>query len=104
MSIHVSDNLGSWLIYNNLQGFLKVAEEEPHPRAKALMEEIDVSNITNKKIPALEMPRGGFDVVKKVTEEVCAPTSENIRPPPKHTRHKEVGMNSFMKLQIFYWK
>ena len=34
------------------------------------MEEIDVAKITNKKVRAvLEMPRGGFDVVKKVTEE-----------------------------------
>ena len=37
----------------------------------ALMEEIDVAKITNKKVRAvLEMPRGGFNTVKKVTEEI----------------------------------
>ena len=70
MPIIVSDELRDWLVRNNLQGFLKVAEAESHPRAEALMEEIDVSKITNKKVrAALEMPRGGFDAVKKVTEE-----------------------------------
>ena len=70
MPILVSDDLRSWLIRNNLKGFLKVAEAELHPHAEALMEEIDVSEITNKKVrAALEMPRGGFDDVKKVLED-----------------------------------
>ena len=70
MPIPVSDELRSWLERNNLQGFLKVAKAEPHPRVEAVMEEIDVSKITNKKVrEALGMPRGGFDAVKKVSEE-----------------------------------
>ena len=70
MPIFVSDELRSWLICNNLEGFLKVVDVEPHPHAEALMEEIEVSKITNKKVrTALGMRRGGFDTVKKVTEE-----------------------------------
>ena len=66
----VSNDLCSWLECNNLQGFLKVADVEPHPRVEALIEEIDVAKITDKKVrTALEMPRGGFDAVKNVTEE-----------------------------------
>ena len=103
MPIQVSDALRNWLECKNLQGFLKVAEVEPHPRAEALMEEIDVSKITYKKVrEVLGMPRGGFDAVKKVSEEGFAPTSENTRPPPKLNKHKEVGMSFFMKLQSFY--
>ena len=49
---------------------MKVTEAKPHPCAEALMEEIDVSRITSKKVrQALGMPRGGFDAVKKVSEE-----------------------------------
>ena len=71
MPIVVSDNLRRWLVRNKLQGFLKVVETEPHPNAEALLAEIDVSTITNKKVRAvLEMPRGGFDAVNKVTEDV----------------------------------
>ena len=70
MPISVCDDLRIWLICNKLQGFLKVAEAEPHLRIEALMEEIDVSKITNKKVrTALEMPRGSFNAVKKVTKE-----------------------------------
>ena len=70
MSIPVSDNLCRWLLRNNLQGFLKVVEAEPHLHVEALLEEIDVSKITNKKVRvALEMRREGFDAVKQVTEE-----------------------------------
>ena len=97
MSIPVSDALRSWLERKNLKGFLKVAEAEPHPSAQALMEEINVSKITYKKVrEVLRMPRGGFDAVKKVSEEGFAPTSENTRPPPKRIKHKEVGMSFFM--------
>ena len=70
MPIPVFYDLHQWLIHKNMQGFIKVAKAEPHPQAEALMEEIDVSKITNKKVrQALGMQRGGFDVVKKVSEE-----------------------------------
>ena len=49
MPIQVYDAFHSWFKRNNLQGFLKVAEAKPHPRAEAQMKEIDVSKITNKK-------------------------------------------------------
>ena len=70
MLITVSDELRQWLHNKNLQGFIKVAEVEPHPQAKTLMQEIDVTKITTKKVRnALQMQRGGFDVVKRVSEE-----------------------------------
>ena len=69
MSIPVSDDLRRWLVRNNLQGFIKVAEAEPHPRADLLLQ-IDVSKITNKKVHSTLMKREGFDVVQKLTKEV----------------------------------
>ena len=70
MPILVSNTLRSWLECNYRQGFLKVAEAEPHPRVEALMEEIDVSKITNKKVrEPLGMPRRAFDTVKRVSVE-----------------------------------
>ena len=70
MPIPVSDELRQWLHSRNLQGFIKVAEAEPHPQAEALLQELDITKITTKKVRnALQMQRGGFDAVKKPTEE-----------------------------------
>ena len=70
MLISVSDELRQWLHNKNQQGFIKVADAEPHPQAEALMQGIDVRKITTKKVrTTLQMQRGGFDVVKKVSEE-----------------------------------
>ena len=64
MAIYVSDNLWQWLANKNLQGFIKVAEVEPHPRAAEILQQIDVSKITNKKVRSvLELEREGFDAV-----------------------------------------
>ena len=37
MQIPISDNLRGWLVTKNLEGFIKVAEAEPHPRAEDLL-------------------------------------------------------------------
>ena len=50
MPIPVSDELRQWLISNNLQGFIKVAEAEPHPNADTLIQQIHVTSITTKKV------------------------------------------------------
>ena len=71
MPIPVSDELRQWLHNRKIQGFIKVAEADPHPQAEALVEELDNTKITPKKIrKTLQMPRGGFDAVKKPTPEV----------------------------------
>ena len=46
--IPVSDTLRQLLVNKNLQGFIKIAEAEPHPCVADLLQEIDVSKITNK--------------------------------------------------------
>ena len=64
MLISVSDNLQQWLVNKNLQDFINVAEAEPRPRAAKILQQIDVSKITNKKVrSALELKREGFDAV-----------------------------------------
>ena len=70
MSIHVSDELRQWPSNKNLQGFIKVAEAEPHPNADTLIQQIHVTSITTKKVrTALQLRRGGFDVVQKVSDD-----------------------------------
>ena len=70
MPIPVSDELRQWLHNKNLQGFIKVAKAEPHPQAEALLQELDVTKITTKKVrKALQMQRGGFDAIKKPSQE-----------------------------------
>ena len=64
MAIYVSDNLRQWLINKNLQRFIKVAKVEPHPRAAEILQQIDVSKITNKKVRSvLELKREGFSLI-----------------------------------------
>ena len=70
MPIPVSEELRLWLHERNLQGFIKVAEAEPHPQAEELVQQLDITKVTTKKIRnALQMPRGGFDAVKKPSSE-----------------------------------
>ena len=70
MPIPVSDELREWLHERNLQGFIKVAEAEPHPQAEELVEQLDITKVTTKKIRnALQLPRGGFDAVKQPSSE-----------------------------------
>ena len=71
MPIHVSDNLCQWLVNKNLQGFIQVAEAEPHPRVAEILQQISVSKITNKKVrSALELKWEGFNVVQKMDKDV----------------------------------
>ena len=70
MPIPVSDELREWLHSRNLQGFIRVAEADPHPQAEELVQQLDITKITTKKVRnALRMPRGGFDVVQKPSSE-----------------------------------
>ena len=70
MPIPVSDELREWLHSRNLQGFIRVAEADPHPQAEELVQELDITKITTKKVRnALQMPRGGFDAVQKPSSE-----------------------------------
>ena len=44
-----------------LQGFIKVVEADPHPQAESLLQEFDITKIMPKKIrKALQMRRGDF--------------------------------------------
>ena len=71
MPISVSDNFQQWLVNKNLQGFIKVEEAEPHPCAAEILQQINVSKITNKKVrSALEFKRECFDAVQKMDKDV----------------------------------
>ena len=58
MSILVFDRLRNWLNNKGLQGYLK----EPHPQAIEVIQQIDISKITNKQVRRLmNLKREGFD-------------------------------------------
>ena len=50
MPIPISDNLRHWLESKNLQGYISIAEAEPHPNSGELLKQIDISKITNKQV------------------------------------------------------
>ena len=54
----------------NLQGYINVAEAEPHSNVVELLKQIDISKITNKQIRrTLKLKREGFDVVQKMDKD-----------------------------------
>ena len=62
MTIPVSDRLHNWLHNKGMQGYLKVADVEPHPRTAKIVNQIDVAKITNKQVHQfLNLKREGFD-------------------------------------------
>ena len=72
MSIPISDNLRQWLTRKNLQGYISIAEAEPHPNSGELLKQIDISKITNKQVRRiLKLKREGFDVVQKMDKDTC---------------------------------
>ena len=50
MSILVSDRLRQWLHTKGLQGYIRVADVKPYPRASEIINQIDVAKITNKQV------------------------------------------------------
>ena len=70
MPIPISDNLRTWLESKNLQGYISIAEAEPHPNVAELLQQIDISKITNKQVRrTLKLKREGFDVVQKMDKD-----------------------------------
>ena len=54
-----------------MQGFSQVEEAEPHPRATELLQQINVSKITNKKVcRMLNLRREGFDTVQEMDKDM----------------------------------
>ena len=71
MPIVVSDNLRQWLIDKGLQGYLKVADADTHPRATKILQRIDVAKITNKQVRhILNLKREGFLAVQKMDKQM----------------------------------
>ena len=50
MSIPILENLRQWLVSKNRQGYISIAEVEPHPNAAEHLQQIDISKITNKQV------------------------------------------------------
>ena len=50
MPIPVSNKLRNWLHNKGLQGYLRVADVQPHPRATEIVNQINVAKITNKQV------------------------------------------------------
>ena len=71
MPIHVSVNLRQWLNNKGLQGYLKVADSEPHPRATEVIQSIDITKLTKKRVcHVLNLKREDFDVVQKMDNDM----------------------------------
>ena len=70
MPILISDRLRLWLETKNLQGYIRIAEASPHPKAVELAHQIDIAKINNKQVRRiLNLKREGFDVVQKMDKE-----------------------------------
>ena len=73
MWIPVFDNLRQWFTNKGLQGFLKVADADPHPHASKIIQQIDVAKVTNKQVrKVLSLKREGFDVVQKMNKGILS--------------------------------
>ena len=70
MPIPISDNLRMSLETKNLQGYIRIPEEAPHPNDAKLVQQIDIAKIINKQVcRILNLKREGFDVVQKIDKE-----------------------------------
>ena len=70
MSIPISDSLRLWLETKNLQGYIRIAEESPHPNTAGIAQKIEIAKITNKQVRRiLNLKREGFDAVQKMDKE-----------------------------------
>ena len=70
MPIFVSDELRSWLICNNLEGFLKVPDAPPHDELEKVASTIDLEEITEGTIQALtRLQAGGLQSVESPSTE-----------------------------------
>ena len=84
MLIPVSIELRQWLHNKGLQGYLKVADSEPHPHATQIIQQIDVTKIRNKQVHRLlNLKREGFDVVTKLDPDVLKPYFGEYSPSAK---------------------
>ena len=84
MPIPVFDNLRQWLTNKDLQGFLKVADSDPHPRASEIIQQIDVAKVTNKQVRrVLNLKWEGFDVVQKMNKGILSSYFREYSPSTK---------------------
>ena len=69
MPVPISDNLRHWLISKNPQEYIRIAEVEPHTNAVELLQQFDISKITNKQVRrTLKLEREGFAAVQKMDD------------------------------------
>ena len=71
MPILVSNRLRQWLHNKGLQGYLRVVDVEPHPRAAEIVNQIDVAKITNKQVRRFwNLKREGFNAMDPLKPKV----------------------------------
>ena len=71
MPIPVFEELRQWLQNKGLQGYLKIAYSELHPHAAQIIQQIDITRITNKQVRRLlNLKREGFNVMQKLYLDV----------------------------------
>ena len=69
--IHVSDNLCKWLKTNRLEGYLQIAEVEPHPQAEEVVKEISFDKISNEHIHRfLNLNKERYNMMESLEWEV----------------------------------
>ena len=54
MSMPVSNRLRQWPCNNGLEGYLQVADVEPHPRAAEIVRHINMTKVTNEQVRRFE--------------------------------------------------
>ena len=71
MLIPVSEELRQQLHNKGLQGYLKIAYAEPHLHAAQIIQQIDITRITNKQVRLLlNLKREGFDTMQQLDPDV----------------------------------
>ena len=97
MPILVSDRLCQWLHTKGLQGYLKVADFEPHPQAAEIVHQIDVAKLTNKQERRyLNLQREGFDGIDPVNPKVLKSYFDDYLPLDKAYK-TQGGNNEYFK-------
>ena len=69
--IQVSDSLRKWLKRNGLEGYLGIADVEPHPLVVEIVKEIDVDKSSNQQVDRfLNLKNEGYNMMESLETEV----------------------------------
>ena len=71
MPTQVFEHLKNWLQTNGLDGYIRIAEAQPHQQVKEIVKEINIGKITNKNVRLiLNLKNEGYNEMDAVEIEV----------------------------------